>query len=85
MAEENTDEQAPEQFSVLFETSAGNFKVAVTRAWAPHGADHFHALVTSGYYNEQRFFRVWRCQNVTQSGAKSECGAERQVRSHNDQ
>ena len=58
MAEENTDEQAPEQFSVLFETSAGNFKVAVTRAWAPHGADHFHALVTSGYYNEQRFFRV---------------------------
>jgi len=58
MAEENTDEQAPEQFSVLFETSGGNFKVAVTRAWAPHGADHFHALVTSGYYNEQRFFRV---------------------------
>ena len=58
VAEENTDEQAPEQFSVLFETSAGNFTVAVTRAWAPHGADHFHALVTSGYYNEQRFFRV---------------------------
>ena len=58
MAEENTDEQAPERFSVLFETSAGNFKVAVTRVWAPHGTDHFHALVTSGYYNEQRFFRV---------------------------
>ena len=58
MAEENTDQQAPEQFLVLFETSAGNFKVAVTRAWAPHGVDHFHALVTSGYYNEQRFFRV---------------------------
>lgn len=58
MTAESTDEQAPDDFAVLFETSAGRFKIQVTRAWAPHGADRFHALVTSGYYDEQRFFRV---------------------------
>ena len=55
---ESTDEQAPDAFAALFETSAGNFKVQVTRAWAPHGADRFYALVSQGYFAEQRFFRV---------------------------
>ena len=58
MVAESTDEQAPDEFAVQFETSAGNFKIQVTRAWAPHGADRFHALVTSGYFDDQRFFRV---------------------------
>jgi peptidyl-prolyl cis-trans isomerase A (cyclophilin A) len=58
MAAESTDEQAPDEFAVQFETSAGNFTIQVTRAWAPHGADRFHALVTSGYFDDQRFFRV---------------------------
>jgi len=53
-----TDEQAPDEYAVLFETSAGNFKIQATRAWAPHGADRFYALVTSGYFDDQRFFRV---------------------------
>ena len=38
MAAESTDEQAPDEFAVLFESSAGNFKIQVMRDWAPHGA-----------------------------------------------
>ena len=50
--------EAPEQFSVTFETSAGSFEITVNRDWAPNGADRFYNLVKNGYYNEQRFFRV---------------------------
>jgi cyclophilin family peptidyl-prolyl cis-trans isomerase len=50
--------QAPEKFRVKFETSVGNFVVDVQRTWAPLGADRFHELVTSGFYDECRFFRV---------------------------
>ncbi len=50
--------EAPEQFSVTFETSAGIFEITVNRDWAPNGADRFYNLVKNGYYNEQRFFRV---------------------------
>jgi peptidyl-prolyl cis-trans isomerase A (cyclophilin A) len=32
--------------------------VAVSRAWAPNGADRFHQLAASGFFDEQRFFRV---------------------------
>jgi peptidyl-prolyl cis-trans isomerase A (cyclophilin A) len=48
----------PEVYRVNFETSQGNFVVEVTRAWAPRGADRFHELVSVGYFNEGRFFRV---------------------------
>ena len=51
-------EEAPAEYTVLFETSAGDFKIQVTREWAPRGADRFYNLVRNGYYNEQRFFRV---------------------------
>ncbi len=50
--------EAPEQFSVTFETSAGSFEITINRDWAPNGADRFYNLVKNGYYNEQRFFRV---------------------------
>lgn len=49
---------APPQFRVRFETSAGTFVVAVTRAWAPKGADRFYNLVRHGFYDRARFFRV---------------------------
>lgn len=49
---------APDSFRARFETSAGDFVIAVHRAWAPRGADRFHELVRSGYYDNARFFRV---------------------------
>jgi peptidyl-prolyl cis-trans isomerase A (cyclophilin A) len=32
--------------------------VEAHRAWAPLGADRFYSLVQTGYYNNNRFFRV---------------------------
>lgn len=49
---------APREFTVDFETSAGRFALHVVRSWAPAGADRLFALVTSGYYDDTRFFRV---------------------------
>jgi len=51
-------EKAPETYQVLFETSKGDFTVEVHREWSPNGADRFHKLVESGFYDECRFFRV---------------------------
>lgn len=52
------NEQAPDEFSVRLETSAGPVVIQVTRYWSPHGADRFYHLVRNGFYDEQRFFRV---------------------------
>ena len=49
---------APDTFKALFKTTAGDFTVHVTRGWAPRGADRFYSLVTNGYYDGNRFFRV---------------------------
>ena len=45
-------------YKVQFETSNGNIVIEVHRDWAPVGATRFHELVTSGFYDECRFFRV---------------------------
>jgi peptidyl-prolyl cis-trans isomerase A (cyclophilin A) len=50
--------QAPDSFRARFETSAGDFVIAVNRRWAPLGADRFYNLTRSGYYDGVRFFRV---------------------------
>ncbi len=50
--------QAPETFRVKFSTTKGDFTVAVTRAWAPLGADRFYNLVRAGFYTDAAFFRV---------------------------
>lgn len=50
--------QAPDSFRVAFETTRGNFAVDVFRDWSPRGADRFHELVTSGYFQDVAFFRV---------------------------
>ena len=55
---EALNEQAPDEFSVRLETSAGPVVIQVTRDWAPIGADRFYNLVRNGFYDEQRFFRV---------------------------
>jgi peptidyl-prolyl cis-trans isomerase A (cyclophilin A) len=51
-------EKAPDAFQVKFTTARGDFTVAVTRAWAPLGADRFYNLVKHGFYNNASFFRV---------------------------
>lgn len=50
--------QAPDMYRARFETSEGAFVVEVHRDWAPIGADRFYNLVSNGYYDGARFFRV---------------------------
>ena len=40
------------------DTTKGRIVIEVNREWAPQGADRFYELVTSGYYDDNRFFRV---------------------------
>ncbi|MBI4370882.1 MAG: peptidylprolyl isomerase [Elusimicrobia bacterium] len=49
---------APDVYKVRFSTTKGDMIVEVRRAWAPRGADRFHALVRSGFYDDTAFFRV---------------------------
>jgi cyclophilin family peptidyl-prolyl cis-trans isomerase len=48
----------PAEYRVRLETSKGPIVIAVHRDWAPQGADRFHELVTSGYYDDARVFRI---------------------------
>lgn len=50
--------KAPDEFEVKFTTTAGDFTVKVTRAWAPLGADRFYNLVRHHFFNGAAFFRV---------------------------
>ena len=49
---------APDAYRVRVETTAGQFEIAIHRAWSPHGADRFYTLVRQAYYDDSRFFRV---------------------------
>src|SRR5258708_26043062 len=48
----------PKEYKVKFDTSKGPFTVEVHRDWAPLGSDRFYELVTTGFYDDARFFRV---------------------------
>jgi peptidyl-prolyl cis-trans isomerase A (cyclophilin A) len=48
----------PDEYRVRLETNEGPVVIAVHRAWAPRGADHFYDLVTQRFYNGSRFHRV---------------------------
>ena len=50
--------KAPDTYDVKFVTTAGDFTVKVTRAWAPNGADRFYNLVRHHFYDGVAFFRV---------------------------
>jgi len=52
------DVKAPEHFTVRLETTKGAIVIECTRAWAPHGADRFYELVTTGYYDDTAIFRI---------------------------
>ncbi|MBI4890819.1 MAG: peptidylprolyl isomerase [Acidobacteria bacterium] len=45
-------------FKVKLETTKGDVVIQVTKAWAPLGAEQFYNLVTSGFYDGAKFFRV---------------------------
>lgn len=49
---------APDEFKVLFRTTAGDFTVLVHKEWAPLGAQRFYDLVRAGFYDDSGFFRV---------------------------
>lgn len=55
---EKLNEQAPDTYRVVFETTKGNFVVEVNRESAPLGADRFYNLVKNGFYDQAKFFRV---------------------------
>lgn len=57
-SEENENHPSAGTYKVKFETTAGDFVIEVHRDWSPIGAERFHRLVNSGFYNECRFFRV---------------------------
>jgi cyclophilin family peptidyl-prolyl cis-trans isomerase len=49
---------APSEYRVRLETTKGAIEIEVHREWAPYAADRFFELVSSGYYDDNRFFRV---------------------------
>ncbi|HLF93403.1 MAG TPA: peptidylprolyl isomerase [Planctomycetota bacterium] len=49
---------SPGEYRVRLETTKGDVTLRVVRAWAPLGADRFRELVSSGFYDGARFFRV---------------------------
>jgi cyclophilin family peptidyl-prolyl cis-trans isomerase len=53
---------APSEYRVRLDTSKGPIVIEAHREWAPHGADRFYELVTAGYFDDSRFFRVVKGQ-----------------------
>src|SRR5882762_3272230 len=53
---------ALQDYSARLDTTKGAIVIAVHREWAPNGADRFYELVTSGYFDDSRFFRVVKGQ-----------------------
>jgi peptidyl-prolyl cis-trans isomerase A (cyclophilin A) len=63
--------EAPDVFRVKLETSKGSFVIQVHKEWAPRGARRFYDLVTSGFYDGARFYRVVR-NYIAQFGYKGD-------------
>lgn len=62
---------APDSFRVALSTSKGDVVVAIYKSWSPHGADRFYQLVSEGFFDDQRFFRVIP-QYIAQFGASAD-------------
>ncbi len=52
------DPKTPDILRVKFQTTAGDFVIEAHRDWAPLGVDRLHQLVSDGYFDDSRFFRV---------------------------
>lgn len=70
------DEIAPERFTVLLTTSAGELHLDVRRGWAPHSADHIYTLVKLGYFDGLPFPHVLPGR-LAQFGAHDDPALER--------
>jgi homoserine O-acetyltransferase len=53
-----TKEIAPENFTTRFETSKGNFDIAVERKLSPKAADRFYQLVKHKFFDNSLVYRV---------------------------
>jgi len=51
-------ETAPDNFRVHLETTEGAVVMELHRAWSPNGVDRFYNLVTNGFYDDVRIYRV---------------------------
>lgn len=58
---------APGVVRIRFETTKGAFVLEAHRDWAPRGVDRLYELVTSGFFDDSRFFRV-RAAYIMQFG-----------------
>ncbi|MEN9599301.1 MAG: Peptidyl-prolyl cis-trans isomerase precursor [Bacteroidota bacterium] len=50
--------KTPDTFKVLFVTTKGDFIIEAYKSWAPIGVERFYQLASTGYYNNNYFFRV---------------------------
>jgi cyclophilin family peptidyl-prolyl cis-trans isomerase len=64
---------SPDGYRVRLETTKGRFIIEVHRVWAPLGADRFYNLVTQGFFDDSRIFRV-RAGYITQFGIAGDAG-----------
>ena len=78
-----TTNSVPASFNAHFECTNGTFVVECSLDWAPYGVQRFHELVTSGFYDENRFFRVVRSPRpfVVQFGINGNPGVMQKWRS----
>ncbi len=51
-------QEAPDSFSVIFETNAGNFQTMFYRSWSPLAVDRIHYLSRHSFFSGSRFFRI---------------------------
>ncbi len=58
LAPDKANAKAPDEYKVKLDTTKGDIVIAVTRDWAPNGADRFYNLVKIGYFQDIAFFRV---------------------------
>jgi cyclophilin family peptidyl-prolyl cis-trans isomerase len=53
-----TRQQAPAQFTALFQTTEGDFTIEAKREWSPKGVDRLYQLIRHGYFTEVPIYRV---------------------------
>ena len=50
--------EAPDSFVVALQTSGGELHIRMHRAWSPLAVDRVYELVSDGFYDGARFYRV---------------------------